>query len=535
MYTKARFVFRGWLMLVLLASLFSGAVLLRPIPVAAQAPGQNLLVNGDFEEGGGGAWPFQDGIGEVQVAPGWRAFWLEQPPSYANPSTPNYWARPEFRDTKRIEFAYRVQSGNFSQKYFTFGRQHEAGLYQQVSNITPGTPLRFQVYMQTWSCTAEGEWNHCPTAPLSNKPAPMNTRVGIDPTGGTNPWAPTVVWGPVIETHDTWTLFSVEAVAQASTVTVFTYSRVDWGGSWARLNNDVYVDNASLVATGQAQPTVPPPPPTAIPQPIAQQPVQPQPTPTPRPDGAVVHIVKSGDTLLAIALQYNVTLEQLRRLNAGTLGPNDMIWPGQELVISGTPLAASQPTPQPTPELTTPITLPVETPVGTPEPALPAAPAPNVAALCVLAYHDVNADLIRQPESEGLIPNVTISLVGVNGLAGTYTTDGLTEPYCFQNLQPGNYVLRHTPAAGYAATGPTEWGIMVSGGQTYALELGYSWVGVSLPVEEPETSQPTPSVSQETRTNGTTSTLMTIIRVSGIIVLLLAVGVAVLFVMSRRG
>ena len=73
--------------------------------VQAQAPGPNLLTNGDFEMNTGGAWPFQDGIGEVQIAPGWRAFYVDDRPAYAK--VPDYcspkdkncgWGRPEFRD-----------------------------------------------------------------------------------------------------------------------------------------------------------------------------------------------------------------------------------------------------------------------------------------------------------------------------------------------------------------------------------------------------------------------------------------------------
>ena len=90
----------------------------------AQQPEGNLLVNGDFEAGYGESWPFQDGIAEVQVAPGWRAFYVDlAPPGTA---TPNYckddaqcaWGRPEFRGTSVSEFAYRVRSGKLSQKYF---------------------------------------------------------------------------------------------------------------------------------------------------------------------------------------------------------------------------------------------------------------------------------------------------------------------------------------------------------------------------------------------------------------------------------
>ena len=110
----------GWIVLAV-------AFLLGLQSPAHSQEGPNLLRNGDFEEGGPGqAWPFQDGIPEVQVAPGWRAFYLDDPPPYA--AVPNYcggdprcaWGRPEFRGVATYEFANRVHSGQLSQKYFSW-------------------------------------------------------------------------------------------------------------------------------------------------------------------------------------------------------------------------------------------------------------------------------------------------------------------------------------------------------------------------------------------------------------------------------
>ncbi len=247
--------------------------------------GTNLLRNGNFEEGGvGEAWPFQDGIPEVQIAPGWRAFYLDDPPSYY--VVPSYcgsnwkcgWGRPEFRGTSVHEFANRVHSGSLSQKYFSWNRQHEAGLYQQVSGIQPGTRLRFSAWVQTWSCMAESSetWNRCPTGDKSNNPAPMHIWVGIDPTGGTDWAAPTVVRSEEGNAWDQWTLFQVEATAKSNTVTVFIHSRADWTEGWPRISNDVYIDDASLVQI--AAPTPTPRPPTATPKATNT------PTPTPTPE-----------------------------------------------------------------------------------------------------------------------------------------------------------------------------------------------------------------------------------------------------------
>ena len=520
----------SFLVLVMTLAALAGGLFSGPATVqeaAAQEPGTNLLRNGDFEEGGiGQAWPFQDGIPEVQVAPGWRAFWLDTPPSYVvipsncvGKDTGCYWARPEFRGLMAIEFPYRVHGGQLSQKYFTFGRQHEAGLYQQVSGITPGVRLRFDVYLETWSCLAEGAWNNCPTAPNSNKPAPMHTKVGIDPTGGTNPWAASVVWSQEVETFDHWTDFWIEATAEADTVTVFIYSRPDWVDGWPRINNDVYVDDASLVVVGEAQPTPAPPPPTSA------VPPTPRATSTPRPDGAVVHVVQPGDTLYGIAYEYGVDPDQIRQLNAGSIGPNDLLVVGQELVISVGTMS-----------LPTPTSVPTEATPGTP-PATQAAEAtqPPVsgdnATLCVLAYEDRNGDMVWEETEEPLLPSATIVVVGAAGEVARYTTDGISEPHCFQNLQPGNYVVRQESPTGYVPSGSDNWGVLLGAGQSYTLQLGYQR-------GEGTSSTPAPTATeqqeQEESSKPSKGLLTTILQVSGVLALVLALAVAGLFILSRR-
>ncbi|MBN2004744.1 MAG: LysM peptidoglycan-binding domain-containing protein [Anaerolineae bacterium] len=338
--------------------------------VQAQQGPTNLLVNGGFEwwDLDAKVWPFQDGIPEVQVCPSWRAFYLDNPPSYAK--EPHFWRRPEFRDVKAGEYSTRVRSGNLAAKYFSFAGQHEAGFYQQVSGIAPETPLRFSAYMHTWSCMPmQGTWNICPVLGQSYEPAPMHTRVGIDPTGGTNPWSSSVVWSLEIDAYDVWTYFQVEAVAQNSTVTVFTYSRADWTDTWFRVHNDVYVDDASLISLNEVLPTATPDPailaetpesaaptetpdptqPTATPAPTTT----PAATSTPRPDGAIIHVVQDGDTLSVIARQYRASVETLQQLNA--LTDANVILAGQELVIS---VPESTPTATPLPELPSPTPLP---------------------------------------------------------------------------------------------------------------------------------------------------------------------------------
>ena len=81
---------------------------------------------------------------------------------------------------------------------------------------------------------------------------------------------------------------------------------------------------AASLAISLATPTVLP---TLVPQILTPAPTNtPAPTPTP-----AVHIVQPGDTLLGIALQYDVTLEELYQVN-GVLKP-ELLQIGQEIII----------------------------------------------------------------------------------------------------------------------------------------------------------------------------------------------------------
>jgi LysM repeat protein len=200
----------------------------------------------------------------TQVPYGWSAWW--QPPNpdmhdpnffntYPNfcpewPNTPpdcKAWHNPEFRDTLGGPQDYgppRKVAGDNSQKYFTFYSVHEAGLYQVVSGVKPGDRLRFSVFMEGWSTGANDPFN-------SDRGQRMNLQVGIDPTGGNNPWSPNIIWTEPAESWDTFTQFVVEAVAKNNVVSVWTKSKPNM----PLQHVDVYVDEASLNVVQSAKPT----------------------------------------------------------------------------------------------------------------------------------------------------------------------------------------------------------------------------------------------------------------------------------------
>lgn len=424
-------------------------------------------------------------IKEVQVAEGWTAWWLDLPPAYVvapdncdkQSKYSCYWMRPQFMDSARTGVASRIRSGGNSQMYFSSGMMHEAGLYQRVTGITPGSRLSFSIYMSAWMCMEDSA---CPGGLVSDQPSTMHLRVGLDPTGGTDPFSANIVWSGEMDSFDRWSQYTVEAVAQADAVTVFTHSRPEWLAP--RSHNDVYVDEASLVKVGEgtvaptatATSSAGPAQPTPTSQPDA---VQPTPTPatalitetpaatstpvvtrTPRPDGAVVHVIQSGDTLYAISLQYNVPLDDLYRLNDLTresilsVGQEIVVQVGQGTVVVPSPTSAPKPT-------NTPQAAPSQSPLATPTLLATAAPSPASfqptvtpvqGGLCLAAFEDTNGNTLRDG-NEPSLAGVTFIILSGGSDAARYTADGSTLSYCLTTLPPGAYSVEVTLPSGYVA------------------------------------------------------------------------------------
>ena len=191
----------------------------------------------------------------TQVPNGWSAWWRQPDNNFDVPNYHNNWPaycpgrastpadciahhNPEYRDTMggpQETGPSRKVAGDNSQKYFTFYSIHEAGLYQVVSGVKPGDLLRFSVYMEAWS-----SGNNDPYKSDFNQH--MNLQIGIDPTGGNDPWSSNIVWTAPAESFDKFTQFSMETVAKNNVVSVWTKSAPEL----ALQHVDVYVDEASL-------------------------------------------------------------------------------------------------------------------------------------------------------------------------------------------------------------------------------------------------------------------------------------------------
>ncbi|HNT04772.1 MAG TPA: hypothetical protein PKJ21_01130, partial [Anaerolineae bacterium] len=211
----------------------------------------------------------------------WIAWWIQGTPEE---TSQGYRVAPEYKAAIRADFPYnRVRNGELSQQYFHSFGNFQAGVYQLVHNVAVGSRLRFELWGMTWSCDRESKGN-CDKA-TSGDPSPMHFRIGIDPLGGADFFSPNVVWSPEQNAYDVWTLFSVEAVAKRSTVTVMVYTYPDYRSQ----DNNVYLDDASLVVV--APPPVPTRAPTNTPVPTTVPTQAPLPTATPVPPTAVPTVV----------------------------------------------------------------------------------------------------------------------------------------------------------------------------------------------------------------------------------------------------
>lgn len=192
----------------------------------------NLLTNPGFE-GDYYAWR---NLPEIMVAQGWTPFWIERRP------TDEEWRNrsPIYKAATMTNDAVHIRSGQRAQLYFTNWATHTAGLFQQVT-VTPGQRLCFKIYGHAWSSNEDN-------AEVSIQPGNVRMKIGIDPTGGANPFAAAVVWSAERIVYDRYDNgFSVEATSQGNTVTVFLLSAPEW----PKKHNNVYWDEASLEVVGE--------------------------------------------------------------------------------------------------------------------------------------------------------------------------------------------------------------------------------------------------------------------------------------------
>lgn len=469
-------------------------------PAAAQ--GENLLTNPSFEGAYSSFTPiagYQQEACSVgvcttaQMPAGWLPWWVPQ----TEDDEPWFNRMPEYKPVCPFEpcpYPERLKGGAQAMQYFTFHSSHQAGAYQTVS-VAPGTQLKFSVWGQAWSSASDQVPSDFPTA--------VNMRVGIDPTGEANPFSPNIVWSGFANPYDNYALFEIEATAQADRVTVFLWSNPQE----ARKHNDIYWDEASLVATGVGAVPVQPAPAAGGggggAAPVAVAPAPAGPTPTPNADGEIIVSVQPGDTLWSIAARAGLSLDELLELNG--LAREDFIKVGDPMLIGfGDPVVAGveeaaeataegDEAPAEGDEAAAEADAPAESadaPAEAEETATetgataegdgapPAEEAVEEAAegtsggtICLRAFDDANQDGLYN-EGEPLRAAVAFTISDGQNVISNYVTDGSSEPYCIDGLATGNYRVSRSFVANEVATNSSDWAVSLTDNSRWDLDFG---------------------------------------------------------------
>ncbi|RPI52945.1 MAG: hypothetical protein EHM56_07800, partial [Chloroflexi bacterium] len=225
---------------VLLSSILPAPAPLPDVPRVAPADDvYQLLTNPGLESYDAPYGQFQ-GI-DCQVASGWQRFWVGE-------------GQPCWMDTRVFAASdlgvgwVETIEGQTSQMILST-EPYDAGIWQQVGGLVPGTGYGFHAAMLTIFQTSAQDPVH----------GTMLKQVGIDPTGGTDPQSAEVVWSPP-DGHDQgpWDVDSITAAyARASTVTVFV--RVDslYPSGGLPLLNLSFLDSAILAQTATVSAVAP--------------------------------------------------------------------------------------------------------------------------------------------------------------------------------------------------------------------------------------------------------------------------------------
>lgn len=202
-------------------------------------------------------------VGNIFVPPDWHFWFYHDPGEYD---------QPEARDAHIGDDPYRVSEGAKAFMYFTFFRKMHAGLYQQIQ-VRPGAVVSVVSAMaHAWSNTnieghegcnrnarcssgvgkgpvyiPEGDAPPLNGDPWNDAVANFTFWVGIDPTGGTNPFASTVTWGDGAHIYNEHhSVPPVSEIAQSSSVTIFLRAKT----LWPFRNNDAYWDDIVIEVDG---------------------------------------------------------------------------------------------------------------------------------------------------------------------------------------------------------------------------------------------------------------------------------------------
>jgi hypothetical protein len=150
--------------------------------------------------------------------------------------------------------------------------------------------------------------------------------------------------------------------------------------------------------------------------------------------------------------------------DADVINPGDVLIIGQGTPAAATPAAGAPPSGSPTPTLPPPTLRPSETPAE--------------AAICLLAFDDLNRDGIHDA-GEPLRAGVAFTIYNTAAVVANYVSDGVSEPKCLRGLVPGEYRVTRSIAPGEVLTTSGDWALSLTAGSELRQEFG-SVIGVAV-------------------------------------------------------
>jgi LysM repeat protein len=388
------------------------------------------------------------------------------------------------------------------------------------------------------------------TSLVSDYAGSANMQVGIDPTGGTNPYGPSVVWSGYQNPFDAYQSFSVQAQAQGDTVTVFTFSAPSVNPNspeYGFKHTDIYWDDASLtvVGGGSAPPvTQPSSNDSSGTTSTTKAPYIPSPTSTPDAEGVIYAVVQSGDSLWAISARAGLRISELLEINEITqdhiILSGDLLITGygdpagEEEVDEGESTTDSsgeegsetdpepQPTPPPIPTVTGPIVVDQDVSGG---------------IICLSAFDDVDHDT-EFDDSEVLRSAVAITISDGEQVVSNYITDGQTEPFCIKGLKTGSYRVTRSSLPNETLTTPGDYAVAVSEGVAVDIEFG-SYLSENMLASSASANDAADSIDGDPAGEGTLvddpdDPLSDLLVIGVVVAVLLLAGIVVLVLSKRR-